>query len=284
MNIKFLTPSLCFLASIGLNACNTTNEQRYEGYVDANLTYLSSDYPGRLSHLSVNRGSEVQLAQRLFTLEQSKEQYEINNSLQSTNTLQAQLRELQNQLKYAKTTLERYLALNKEGFATNDMVDEKQKNLAVIMEKINAIQSEIKAQKIVTQQKEWQHSRKENTAPESGIIFDTYYNNGEYVGAGKPVLSLITQSNIKIIFYAPSSELNQLHLNQSIEFKPDGFQYFFQGKISYIAAKAEYTLPQVYTPTQRNKLVYRIEATLIQDDLNKLHLGQPVSIKVNGNV
>jgi HlyD family secretion protein len=58
----------------------------------------------------------------------------------------------------------------------------------------------------------------------------------------------------------------------------DGCGAPIPAKISFIANRAEYTPPVIYSNAQRAKLVFMVEARPDPVDAPRLHPGQPVSV------
>jgi HlyD family secretion protein len=51
--------------------------------------------------------------------------------------------------------------------------------------------------------------------------------------------------------------------------------------VSFIATRAEYTPPVIYSREARAKLVFLIEARPTPEDAVKLHPGQPVDVRMD---
>ena len=62
-----------------LMACKA-EDKTFNGYIDAQLVYLSSDFAGRLVDLAVEKGELVKDNQFLFRLEQTSELYRVQES------------------------------------------------------------------------------------------------------------------------------------------------------------------------------------------------------------
>ena len=272
---KLLIPLLL----LTLTGCQQ-NDQHYNGYVDADLTYLSSDYSGRIATLNVSRGNPVAAGELLFKLEQDSESRNIAISRTQQQNLQSQQKELNVRLSYAKLNYQRMVQLQAQGAASNDELDQARQNLKVLENQYSALNAQLSGNNLDTDQKIWQLQHKQNSAAESGIVFDTYFNPHEYVTAGAPILSLITANNIKIIFFVPEPQLGKLHLGETITYTNDGNSHPESGVISYISAKAEYTPPIIFSSEDRHKLIFRVEARLNSPDLTTIHLGQPVTLEL----
>jgi HlyD family secretion protein len=262
-----------------LSACKEKGPH-YNGYFDADFTYLSSDFAGRLSHLFVKRGEPVPKEKLLFKLEHTSENYGIQISQLSKKNLAFQKQQLIDQLHYAEINYRRTLKIKTQDAASQNDVDVATKDLDVLRAQLAAINVQINSSQIDVANRQWQIRRKKNTAPEAGIIFDTYFTEAEYVQAGQPIVSLITPKNIKVLFFVPEEALGTIKLNQTVQIESDANPHLAQGKISYIANVAQYTPPIIYSREQRQKLVFRVEARIDSPNLALIHLGQPVTIEL----
>ncbi|CAM4477989.1 MAG: p-hydroxybenzoic acid efflux pump subunit AaeA [Legionella sp.] len=267
------------LIFLSLTACKK-EDNLFNGYVDADLVYLSADFGGRLTELAVLRGQLVPKDQFLFKLEQTSELYRVEMSELSKQSLQAQREQTLSQIHYNEVNYRRIVDMRKQNAASQNDLDAAQRDLTVSKKQLADLDAKIKSSQVDTADKKWQVTRKENFATERGIIFDTYYTRGEFVQAGYPVLSLITKNNIKAIFFVPEAQLNRLRLNQKINIKTNDNDFFAAGHIFYISNIAEYTSPIIYSREERQRLVFRVEARIDTPDLEKIHLGQPVTLEL----
>lgn len=267
------------LLSFLLIACKKENNL-FNGYVDAELVYLSADFAGRLVDLPVLKGQLVKPNQFLFRLEQTSERYGVEVSELNSQDLMAQREQILAQLHYNEINYRRILGMSQQHVASQNDLDMAVRDLDVAKQQLADIDVKIKSSKITTADRTWQVSRKENFAPQPGIIFDTYYLHGEFVQAGSPVLSLITKNNIKAIFFVPEKRLASLRLNQPVKIMTSKNKDFAQGHIFYISNIAEYTPPIIYSREERQRLVFRVEARIDSPDFEQIHLGQPVTLEI----
>ncbi|KTD13607.1 hemolysin D [Legionella gratiana] len=268
------------LITLLLISCNNEKNKSFSGYIDTDLVYLSSDFGGRLTDLAISKGQIVKKNQFLFKLEQTNELYNVKMSQLGTKELLAQRQQTLIQLNYNEINYRRIVAMRKQNAASQNDLDAAQKDLNISKQQLADIDVKIKNNQLEVADKKWLVTRKENFAPEQGIIFDTYYTQGEFVQAAAPILSLITKNNIKAIFFVPEEKLSQLRLNEHVTIKTDQNAHFATGHISYISNIAEYTPPIIYSREERQRLVFRIEAKIDTPDLEKIHYGQPVTLEL----
>ncbi|MFI4918375.1 MAG: HlyD family secretion protein [Legionellales bacterium] len=261
-------------------ACHK-EDKSFSGYLDTELVYLSADFGGRLVDLSVQKGQLVKNKQFLFKLEQTNELYNFEISQLNTKDLLTQREQISIQLKYNDINYRRIQAMRKQNAASQNDLEAAQRDVNVSKQQLAAMDVKIHSSQIDTADKKWQVTRKENVASEKGIVFDTYYTKGEFVQAGYPIISLITKNNIKAIFFVPEEKLGQLTLNAPVNIKTDENAHFAKGHIFYISNIAEYTPPILYSREERQGLVFRVEAKIDLPDLEKIHLGQPVTLDLS---
>ena len=77
--------------------------------------------------------------------------------------------------------------------------------------------------------------------------------------------------------WAGSSGL--LKLGQPVELRCDGCGAPIAARIDFIATRAEYTPPVIYSNAQRARLVFMVEARPDSKDGGRLKPGQPVDVR-----
>src|SRR5438477_88800 len=142
-------------------------------------------------------------------------------------------------------------------------------------------ENEIAARRQAEQQLQaanWRLAQRAIAAPVSGRVSDTYYVVGDWVPAGGVVASLLPPGNIKIRFYVPENELGRLSAGQMVTFACDACGSASSARITFIANRAEFTPPVLYSKENRAKLVYLVEARPATDAAGNLNPGQPVDV------
>jgi len=114
-------------------------------------------------------------------------------------------------------------------------------------------------------------------APVSAVVEDTYFLPGAWVPVGRPVLSLLPDDKRKLRFFVPEADIARLKLGQAMAFRCDGCAEGRVARITYIAPKAEYTPPVIYSAASREKLVFLIEA--LPEGGTLLPVGLPVEVE-----
>lgn len=309
------TASFLVLSSLLLAACSR-NDHSAQGYIEGRYTYVSSQVGGTLQRLKVERGTPVTLNQPLFELDFSPQKSDLEQAAAELETAKAKLLDLQKgkrptelaaieaqqkqlvaQINLAKLTVIRYEKLHKTNFIDTQTLDQAASNLKNLEHKleettenlktaklqeridlIHAAEASVKAAEANLSKMNWQISQKNIDSPVSGIVFDTYFREGELVHPNQPVVSLLAPENIFLIFYVPEPILSQVTFGQTVRFQCDSCTEKMTGVVYFISPEAEYTPPVIYSEQTRDKLIFRVEAKLSMETAVKVHPGQPVTV------
>ncbi|MBV8791174.1 MAG: efflux RND transporter periplasmic adaptor subunit [Pseudolabrys sp.] len=231
-----------------LVGCARNDGRTLQGWVEADLVFVSPDEAGRVETLAVREGDRVEKSTILFT---------VDDDLQK-----ADLAIKQAALTTAKQAYDRAQELLKTAAGTQKALDDA--DAALRQAKANLDWSQTRL------------ARRRAVSPDVGTIQQVYFRQGETVPAGRPVVSLLPPKNLKIRFFAPQAMLPQIKIGQSIGVSCDGCDKNLMATVSFIAGSAEFTPPVIYSLEERAKLVFLVEAR--PDDPEKFRVGQPISV------
>ena len=96
-------------------------------------------------------------------------------------------------------------------------------------------------------------------APLSGVVVETYVERGEIAKPGGPIALVADLSRLWVKIYVKEEELGKIVLNQSAELRIAAYpSRVFEGHVSWISPKAEFTPKMVQTRDARSDLVYAV--------------------------
>jgi len=282
------------LAALGFSGTN----DRYLGYVEGETSLIAPPVAGRLVQRPVDRGVQVRKGDRLFVIDpvlaqaevtraegalsEAKSRYE--NLLkgkrpEEKEVTTAQRRETEAALAMAETEYRRQSELLAKGFGTRKDFENAESNMRQLrmrqaslmaQEKVNELAArpdEIAAAKALVDQDQaaldQAKKRLEDlmpVAPEDGLIENTFFNVGEWVPAGTPVVSLLPPFRVKLRFFVPQEDVARAQMGQTVSFTCDSCPPDLKAHIIYISPRSEFTPPVIYSQTARMKLVFMIEA------------------------
>ncbi len=278
LKIKHILFSITIGFAVLATGCGKTKNE-FNGYIDTDMSYLSSSFSGRLQTLNVQRGDLVEASQKLFEVDPTYESISASIDQHNVDALQAEYEQVKNQIVYAKQRLKRERTMAKSDASSKDDVDLALKNLDVLNNQLKSIESRIGASRGVTERTLWQKSQKNGTATLDGMIFDTYMQEGEFVQAGQPIVAFITPKSLKVTFFVAEPDISKVKLASKVQLSVDGKEEPLTATIYYISSKAEYTPPVIFSREERAKLVFKVIARPEKVDLQSIHLGQPVTVR-----
>ena len=235
-------------AALALAGCNNATELKLQGWVEAELIFVSPDEQGRVETLKVREGDHVKQGEVLFTVDDDLQKADmVVRKAAVTNAQQA---------------FDRARELLKTAAGTQKAYDDAE--AALRQAQANLAWSETRV------------GRRSAYSPADGTIEQVYYRVGETVSAGKPVVALLPPKNLKMRFFVPEPVLPKIKYGESVAISCDGCEKGLTAKISFIARSAEYTPPVIYSLDERSKLVYLVEAR--PDQPEKFRVGQPITV------
>lgn len=234
---------------LALAACAKSGNRGYQGWVEADLIFVSPDEDGRVETLSVREGDTVQKGAPLFAVDQE---------LQLANLEMAKA-----SLTNARQAFERAQVLLKTAAGTQKAADDAQAALRTAEAQVASAQTRL--------------SRRKMASPVSGSVQQIYYRPGELVPSGRPVLALLPPGNIKVRFFVPETVLPKIALGDAVSIHCDGCANDVAARVTFISRSSEFTPPVIYSLDERAKLVYLIEART--GTPSDLRVGQPVDVR-----
>ncbi|BCS87130.1 HlyD family secretion protein [Pseudodesulfovibrio sediminis] len=316
MNKLLLLVSFCLL--LFTTACSNDANNVFQGYVEGEYILVSSPIGGTLSELSVARGQSVVQDAPLFALERNFEKAaveEARHTLQRAQdnlanlqkgrrpseiaSIQARLRQAKASARLAKIEYDRRIKLIAEETISQEELDRTKSDYDQKKQRVREIDSELKTAALGARSDEisgaeaeimqaeakldqalWNYDQKVRTAPTSAFVFDTLFRQGEWIGSGQPVVSLLPPENIEVRFYVPQTQVGKIQTGQEAIVTYDGMGHPIRMTITYVSPSAEFTPPVIYSSQSRAKLVFMLKAKPTLEDAPNLHPGQPVDITI----
>ena len=300
-----------------LASCERTPSKLLQGYVEGEFVHVSAPSGGKLKKVHVQRGRQAKAGDPLFALEAVTEMAARDEAAQrleqakatledakkgrratEIDSLKFQLMQAQEDASFSALDLARQETLRKTGAVAIESIDHarttheqsrlrvkqleaelKTAELGMRNDAVAALEAEVKARESALVRAEWDLSQRQQSAPQAGLVDDTLYREGEFVVAGRPVISLLPPANMKVRAFVPQTRLSTLHPGDAVKVYIDGFAEAISARVSFIAPQAEYTPPVIYSQENRSKLVFMIELRFDDTVAAKLHPGQPVDVE-----
>src|SRR6202035_4080486 len=199
--------------AVSLAGCNDTRDPGFQGWVEADMIFVSPDEFGRVTKLNVREGDEVKVGAPLYSVDDDLQEADLNQNKAT--------------LANAQQTFDRAQSLSKTGSGTQATLDAAVSALRVAEARVNTSQTRL--------------TRRSGFAPVSGTIQQIYFREGEMVPAQRPVLSIMPPGNMEARVYVPEPDLPKLAVGDEIRVACDNCAADLTAKIYFIATSAEYT-------------------------------------------
>jgi len=249
------------------------------GRLEATEVQIASKIPGRLAEVRVNEGDKVlqgQLLARMDTrtleAQRTQAEAEVIRARENFAAAEANVQLRQSELLLSNQEFRRSQELFKRGFASQQIIDQQQArlntgNAAVLAARaqVAAVQAAIGAAQAQVAQLTSEIDDSSLRAPIDGIIQLRLAEPGEVLGAGGRVLLLIDPNDQYMNLYLPASVTGRLTVGSDARILLDALpDQPLPAKITFVAAKSQFTPKEVETRDERQKLVFRVKLRLTE--------------------
>jgi HlyD family secretion protein len=118
------------------------------------------------------------------------------------------------------------------------------------------------------------------TSPLAGVVLSKNVEPGEFVAAGTPIVTVGDLENVWLRAYINETDLGRVKVGQRVRVTTDTYpDKRYEGRVSFIAAQAEFTPKSVQTEKERVKLVYRIKVDIRNPNM-ELKPGMPADAEI----
>lgn len=286
------------LIPVFLFACNNGNviPDAY-GNFEAEEIFIASETPGKVISLHVNEGDEITKGSVLAIIDTTqlflqKKQLEasIISLRQKLQNVPVQLGALVEQEQVLEKEVRRIGNLLDAGAATQKTYDDLIGQMEVVRKQKQALESQLSTanRSILSEVApvEWRLRQVEDLieksqvlSPINGTVLSKYRAQGEIVQPGLPMLKVASLKNMTLRIYVSGDQLSQVNIGNGVNIRIDGSDgnwMTFDGTISWVASKAEFTPKTIQTRTERVNQVYAVKVDVPNDGTIKI--GMPAEV------
>jgi HlyD family secretion protein len=147
--------------------------------------------------------------------------------------------------------------------------------IGVTEREVEAARAQMAASKAALEQARIQFDRSQLLAPFPGIVTSKNIEPGEAATPTRQAITLSDLSSVKIKIYVGETEIGKVKPGQKADVKVDSLPgKTFEGAVTYISPEGEFTPKIIQTQKERVKLVYLVEITVANPNL-ELKTGMP---------
>ena len=285
---------ITILASVALMlaACGG-NEKEYDatGTFEATETTVFAEQSGALLTFSVNEGDNIEANKEVGLIDTTQVWLKIQQ-LGATKEvyqsqkpdMEAQIAATRQQLAKAQQEEQRFHELVADGAAPSKMLDDASSQVKVLQTQLAAQQSalststrsldkQMAATDVQVSQLRDQLRKCHIVTPTKGTVLEKYVERGEFVVIGKPLFKMADTEAMYLRAYVTSAQLQNIKIGQQVKVFADygdGQKKEYDGTISWISSRSEFTPKTILTDDERADLVYAVKVAIRSDGFVKI--------------
>ena len=286
------------------------------GRIEATEIAVATKLAGRVDEILVAEGEFVKAGQtlarmqieglqaqreealaRLQQAQQAVSGTQVQVALQESNyqAALAVVAQRESDLDTAQRRLPRSEKLARDGFFSDQLLDDDRARVRSVQANVSAAKSQAKAAQVgiaaartqVTGAQanvraleatiariDVELADSELKAPRNGRVQFLVAQPGEVLGGGGRVLNLVDLADVYMTFFLPETVAGRVALGSEVRIVLDAApQFVIPAKVSFVASTAQFTPKTVETASERQKLMFRVRAQIDRELLQK-HLEQ----------
>ncbi len=293
MNSRFGKTLLGMITLLGLSSCGDS-EKAYDatGTFEATEVTVSAEQNGTLLRFDIHEGDNLQAGSQVGLID-TVQLYLKARQMGITKLVYAaqrpdvakQVAATRQQLDKAREEYNRFSALVAEGAANRKSQDDARSQVKVLERQLEALQSQLETTThsldaqmstadVQRMQVADQLRKCHITSPIGGTVLEKYAECGEFATVGKPLFKVADISRIYLRAYVTSAQLKGVKIGQRVKVYADyggeSNRKEYEGRITWVSAKAEFTPKTILTDDERADLVYAVKIAVKNDGLLKI--------------
>lgn len=272
-------------------SCNR-NDVNYDatGVFETTEVTVSAEQTGKIIDLNIEEGDLVK-ADSLVGIIDTVQFYLKARQIGATKIvyssqipeIKKQLAALEEQLRKANLDVKRFDELVKKGAANSKTLDDAKNQRDIIEKQIIATKStlnnstnSLKAQMSTADVQQLQIADQLEKchiySPITGTILEKYCEPGEFAVVGKPLFKVSDLRRVYLRAYLTAEQVTGIKIGQKVKVYADqgeSDRKEYDGEITWITEKAEFTPKTIQTRDERSNLVYAVKIGVDNDGLIK---------------
>ncbi len=294
---------ISYLAVAGLlwlSSCTPKSQFDASGTFETEETIISAEGTGRIKEFNIEEGQNLKAGQYIGFIDTAqlyfnKEnlQAQIQAGLSKRPDIASQVAALQVQLEDAKHEQARISNLVKADAATQKQLDDQTYLVKQIEKQIDAqlstlnistlsITKETVPFRALIDQMKDQLTKCYLVNPINGTVLAKYARLDEEATPGKPLYKIADVSNLLLRAYVTNDQFSQIKLGQKVKVfidSTDTKYREYEGVVTWISDKAEFTPKTIETKDERANLVWATKITVKNDGYLKIGMYADVKFK-----
>lgn len=280
------------LLAICLVACSS-KEKEFDatGTFEATEVTVSAEQSGTLLRFALEEGDNVEAGSEVGLTDTTQIWLKLRQADATKTVYQSQKPDLEKQIAATRQQLEnaqsekkRYQELVSDGAAPSKMLDDATNQVKVLQRQLDALVSTLNTQlstlnsqlstvDVQKNQLRDQLRKCHIVAPISGTVLEKYAEQGEFAAPGKALFKMGDTRNMYLRAYVTSGQLEKVKVGQKVKVFADfgdKKRKEYDGTVSWISSRSEFTPKTILTDDERADLVYAVKIAVKNDGAIKI--------------
>ena len=282
--------------SIGLLTACSGSDGDYDasGSFEATEVIVSSEASGKIEQLDVMEGQLLEKGQTVGLVDTTQLYLQKMNLLTNAKGVRAQQPDIVTQTASIKEQIrkleherQRTINLIDANAGTQKQLEDIDSQIEVLQKQLSAAESTLRksSQQITSQssaldiqieQIEDRLRRAVVKSPITGTVLNKYAEEGELANMGTPLFKVANMDNMTLRVYVTNDQLTEIKLNDKVKVFVDGggedsgLMREYEGVVTWISEKSEFTPKTIQTKNERANLVYAMKVRVKNDGYLKI--------------
>ena len=282
--IKYICVTVLLISF--LSCGNKSLKYDAAGVFEATEVVVSAKGNGELKEFNLEEGMEIPSHQQLGVIDTTQlylKKLQLKASMSGLNSrksdVSVQIAALKEQIATQEREVKRFESLVQSSAANQKQLDDVRSHLNVLKRQLaaqyetvnnsnNSLTDEHLSLQMQIEQLDDQIKNAIVESPIQGTVLTKYVEQGEFMVQGKPLFKVADLNQMYLRAYITASQLTSVKIGQEVLVyadKGESDRKEYQGKISWISDKAEFTPKTIQTRDERANLVYAIKVALPND-------------------
>ena len=269
------------------------NEKAYDatGTFEATETTVYAEQSGALLTFSVNEGDHIEAGKEVGLIDTTQTWLKIRQLDATKEVYQSQKPDMERQIAATRQQLskaqqdeQRYRELVADGAAPSKMLDDASSQVKVLQKQLDAqisslststrsLDKQTVAANVQIEQLRDMLRKCHIVMPTKGTLLEKYVERGEFVAIGKPLFKIADTEQMFMRAYVTSAQLQNIRIGQQVKVFADygnGQKKAYDGTVSWISSRSEFTPKTILTDDERADLVYAVKVAIKNDGYVKI--------------
>ena len=269
------------------------NEKAYDatGTFEATETTVYAEQSGALLTFGVNEGDHIEAGKEVGLIDTTQTWLKIRQLDATKEVYQSQKPDMERQIAATRQQLskaqqdeQRYRELVADGAAPSKMLDDASSQVKVLQKQLDAqisslststrsLDKQTVAANVQIEQLRDMLRKCHIVTPTKGTVLEKYVERGEFVTIGKPLFKIADTEQMFMRAYVTSAQLQNIRIGQHVKVFADygnGQKKAYDGTVSWISSRSEFTPKTILTDDERADLVYAVKVAIKNDGYVKI--------------